>query len=212
MRDVPMRELIIRCSLFSICGLAMLLMAGSAAGRTERVTLCHVPPENPANADEIVISKRAVKSHLRNHSGDFVGTCDDGPCCDPTQEPSGRGNLFCITGHTCCDDGIWQCNDAAGSDTCPGSPGPVCEGNACCDPAQEPGGVGGNPFCIEGHTCCDDGTWRCNAADGTDRCQGHVGLVCECDPDFPVGSCCDPNAPPGDPNECDRGVPNEDGV
>jgi len=40
---------------------------------------------------------------------------------------------------------------------------------ACCDPNLEPG-VGGNPICIEGHTCCLDGTWTCNEANGTPSC------------------------------------------
>jgi hypothetical protein len=39
----------------------------------------------------------------------------------------------------------------------------------CCDPTLEPG-TGGNPPCFEGHTCCSDGFWRCNNADGTPGC------------------------------------------
>jgi len=45
----------------------------------------------------------------------------------------------------------------------------------CCDPGQEPG-VGGNPLCFEGHTCCSDGVWRCNNADATPSCD--PGTVC----------------------------------
>ena len=30
--------------------------------------------------------------------------------------------------------------------------------------------MGGNLFCIEGHTCCADGTWKCNAGDGSPTC------------------------------------------
>jgi hypothetical protein len=39
--------------------------------------------------------------------------------------------------------------------------------------------VAGNPVCFEGHTCCGDGTWRCNSATGGDTCGGPVGEVCE---------------------------------
>ncbi|MEE9294478.1 MAG: hypothetical protein V3W34_05885 [Phycisphaerae bacterium] len=46
---------------------------------------------------------------------------------------------------------------------------------ACCDPDAEPG-VGGNPFCFEGHSCCSDGQWRCNNADGSPSCA--PGAVC----------------------------------
>lgn len=45
----------------------------------------------------------------------------------------------------------------------------------CCDPARQPG-VGGNPFCFEGATCCSDGQWRCNNANGTPSCT--AGQVC----------------------------------
>ncbi len=47
---------------------------------------------------------------------------------------------------------------------------------ACCDPALEPG-QNGNPFCFEGHSCCTDGTWRCNNPDATPSCD--LGEVCE---------------------------------
>lgn len=49
-------------------------------------------------------------------------------------------------------------------------------GDKCCDPDEEPG-VGGNPFCFEGHTCCADGNWNCNNADGTPSCA--PGEVCD---------------------------------
>lgn len=52
-----------------------------------------------------------------------------------------------------------------------GPPGP-----GCCDPSLEPG-VGGNPFCFEGHTCCEDGRWACNNPDGSPSCN--PGVVCE---------------------------------
>jgi hypothetical protein len=63
-----------------------------------------------------------------------------------------------------------------------------CEGGQCCDPSQEPG-TNGNPFCFEGATCCGDGTWACNQADGSSSCAGPVADVCE--------ACCDPSQEPG---------------
>ena len=45
----------------------------------------------------------------------------------------------------------------------------------CCNPALEPG-TGGNPFCFEGHTCCANGTWQCNNANGSPSCP--PGVVC----------------------------------
>jgi len=39
-----------------------------------KVDVCHVPPENPANAHTITISKDALGAHLEH--GDRVGSCD----------------------------------------------------------------------------------------------------------------------------------------
>jgi len=57
----------------------------------------------------------------------------------------------------------------------------------CCDPAGEPG-THGNATCVEGASCCADGTWQCNAGDGSSSCAV-PGRVCE--------SCCDPLEMPG---------------
>jgi hypothetical protein len=46
----------------------------------------------------------------------------------------------------------------------------------CCDPDSEPG-VGGNPLCFEGHSCCANGNWQCNNPDGSPSCS--AGEVCE---------------------------------
>jgi hypothetical protein len=64
----------------------------------------------------------------------------------------------------------------------------------CCDPSQEPG-VGGNPLCFEGHTCCSDGVWRCNNADATPSC----------DPGTECGVCGLSGAPCTSPADCCSG-------
>ena len=40
----------------------------------KKVTICHIPKGNPANAHTITISQSALKAHLRN--GDYIGTCE----------------------------------------------------------------------------------------------------------------------------------------
>ena len=44
-----------------------------------------------------------------------------------------------------------------------------CGDHECCDPTTKPG-FGNNPTCIEGVTCCGDGTWRCNEGSGRTTC------------------------------------------
>jgi hypothetical protein len=58
----------------------------------------------------------------------------------------------------------------------------------CCDPAEEPG-VGDNPTCFEGATCCADGTWQCNGDSGESSCDDFDGLC--------VSGSCDPSEQPG---------------
>jgi hypothetical protein len=41
-----------------------------------KVYVCHVPPGNPGNANTLSISVNAVSSHLGQHDGDKLGTCD----------------------------------------------------------------------------------------------------------------------------------------
>jgi bacillopeptidase F len=41
----------------------------------QKATLCHVPPDDPSYAHEIVVSEKALEAHLRNHPGDQLGPC-----------------------------------------------------------------------------------------------------------------------------------------
>ena len=41
-----------------------------------KVTLCHRPPGNPANAHTISVGEPATAAHLKH--GDHLGACDDG--------------------------------------------------------------------------------------------------------------------------------------
>jgi len=44
-----------------------------------QVTICHVPPGNPENAQTITVGEPAVEAHLTNHSWDHLGPCEVGP-------------------------------------------------------------------------------------------------------------------------------------
>jgi hypothetical protein len=55
----------------------------SAQAAEPKVTICHLPPGNPENAQTITIGAPAVPAHLANHDGDAVG-----PCPEPTPTPS----------------------------------------------------------------------------------------------------------------------------
>ncbi len=54
-----------------------------------KVYLCHMPPGNNSNPQTLSISANAVPSHLGQHSGDRLGTCD--VSCGSSAKP-GRGS------------------------------------------------------------------------------------------------------------------------
>ena len=62
---------------------------------------------------------------------------------------------------------------------------------SCCDPRLQPGACG-NPFCFEGASCCSDGVWRCNQANGSPVCS--LGKACDPGP----GTCEEPCGGKGD--------------
>src|SRR4051812_38263380 len=48
----------------------------SVHGGVAKVTICHVPPGNPANAHSITVGAPAVRAHLAH--GDYIGACGEG--------------------------------------------------------------------------------------------------------------------------------------
>jgi len=84
------------------------------------------------------------------------------------------------------------------------APATGCDGDgpppstACCNPDEQPG-AGDSPLCVEGATCCANGTWSCNEADGTPYCERSEGVctAAECEPGvgdnapcFEAATCC----------------------
>ncbi|AFE06254.1 putative lipoprotein [Corallococcus coralloides DSM 2259] len=59
---------------------------GTEPGGLGRVTICHIPPGNPANAHSITVGLPAVAAHLRH--GDTLGACEgETPTDGGTSEP-----------------------------------------------------------------------------------------------------------------------------
>ena len=66
----------------------------NAFAENEKVNICHFPPGNPENAQNIMVSINAVPSHIEEH-GDFVGTCEDGPDCRNFPDQPACGEPTC---------------------------------------------------------------------------------------------------------------------
>jgi len=116
------------------------------AEEDEGVTLCHIPPGNPANAHTITVGEPAVKAHLRH--GDTLGACDGSsePTPDagtpPTDPPSDAGT----PPPTGTDAGT---PPPTGTDAGTPDPGPTCRGvNETC---------GNGSVCCAGLVCRSSG-------------------------------------------------------
>ncbi len=108
---------------------------------------------------------------------------DEDLCADFTQP--GCVESGCAQGESCdttvgCVPSFCSCDPATGQVICTAD----CDGGTCvpaeptcCDPADEPG-TGDIPICIEGATCCADGSWSCNDGAGRSTCDVD-GEVCE---------------------------------
>lgn len=87
---------------------------GSASGEnTGKVTICHVPPGNPANAHTLVVSVQGWENGHQRHRGDHLGAC----------EGSGGGSTDGGTSEP--DAGVSE-PDAGTSEPDAGTSGPVC--------------------------------------------------------------------------------------
>src|SRR5262245_38994447 len=127
--------------------LSIALLACSFAAHAEKkVTLCHLPPGNPANPQTITVAEAAVSAHLAH--GDRLGacaaacpaSCDDGNLCT---SDSCAADGQCVHSPVSCEDGV------------------VCTLDTC-DPA-----VGCLRLANDGASC-DDG----NGCTSADRCAG----------------------------------------
>lgn len=65
-----------------------------------KVLICHTPPGNPANKQEIWVSPDAVQNHLAH--GDLLGSCSDAP---PPPPPGNPCEESCIADCAACIGG-----------------------------------------------------------------------------------------------------------
>jgi len=159
--QIPQRSRSAGCGRFLLVALcySFLLLVGLSPGVAsaggEKVTLCHVPPGNPAAAHEIVVAPSAVKAHLKNHAGDHLGPCAPPPECQTNSQCNDANPCTvdtCTAAGTCDYSQPVSCND--------GNP---CTNDVCI---AEQGGCVGVPApgeaCDDGDVCT--GTDTCNAA------------------------------------------------
>jgi cysteine-rich repeat protein len=115
-----------------------LLGSAQAAHAEKKVTVCHVPPGNPAQPHTISIGEAAVSAHLAH--GDQAGACASGcpASCDDANlctSDSCGANGQCLHVAVSCDDGnpctLDACDPAVGCLRLPDDGQSCDDGNAC---------------------------------------------------------------------------------
>ena len=79
------------CSI-SICVRDIRVYSKKGKLQKNKVYLCHVPPGNNNNPQTLSVSVNAIASHLSNHSGDALGTCNSS--CGTVGNSSKTGEMF----------------------------------------------------------------------------------------------------------------------
>jgi hypothetical protein len=105
---------------------ALVAVPQLAAGQsTDKVTICHIPPGNPANAHTIVVGAPAVPAHLEHL--DHLGPC----VCVPDDNQCGPGFGACCPGLVC-NNGLCAPPSAGVMPV-----GGACTSDANCDPLNQ---------------------------------------------------------------------------
>lgn len=145
----------------------LFLVQGSAdAG--DKVTICHIPPGNPANFHTISVSANAVDKHMENH-GDFLGECC-GMIANVCGVPGDKCKAYDCAADECSLVDV-ECGDIA------------CMDLAQCDPVE--GCQYTNRVCPEGEVCNPD----TNACEVETTCPCETSWVAALDGALPPTTC-----------------------
>jgi hypothetical protein len=177
-------------------GAPMALVSSAWAG-TEKVLICHQPPDDPANRHTISVDSKAAESHFKNHPGDRAGECPS-PCGDDAACQDGDACTIddCVDGF-CDNSRPVDCNDgnACTTDTCNSALGCVNranEGQLCDD----------HSLCTSNDQCRSDGTCA-----GTAIAQCCLGDGACNDQDSCTVDSCTNNRCSNTPLDCSSGAP-----
>lgn len=178
------------------CPLIVLAAMVVSAQGGEKITLCHIPQDDPTNPDTITVSVSSLSAHLAHN--DTIGECDttcksDGVPCDTPSISSSE----CCNG-ICSGEGICASECTIGPEWSE-SGGTNCSFELpCCPEAEVPGTIGGigGGICIGGSCFTqNEGIVECSFLGN--ECDNFYGPFCCFDyscPDFDddintVGAC-----------------------
>jgi len=103
----------VTCAAFLALVAAVARPQGAAGQTATKVTICHIPPGNPANAHTITVDVSAIPAHLGHN--DTLLACES---CVPVGATCGGANGACCAGTFCNAAGMCEvpaCMPAGGS-------------------------------------------------------------------------------------------------
>ena len=146
------------------------LIPSRALAQSKMVTICHVPPGNPANAHTITVGEAAAQRHLEQHPGDTWGECQTSTTTT-TSTPTSTTSTSTSTSTTT------PTSTTSTSTTTPPPPPVQCD-NALNDCSTDPCICGTGTICVSGQCVqaiqCDNALNNC----ATDPCICGTGTTC----------------------------------
>ncbi len=148
--------------------------------------------DNDCMAAAAGVSVASVGECDQTGCGGIAGViCDDGEYCKFEVGSCGQSDQSGVceaTPDACAEifQPVCGCDGQTYSNECEAAVAGVsvaeagaCEEEICCAAADQPG-IGDNPTCFEGASCCADGAWQCNNGDGSSSCDA-PGTPCNAD-------------------------------
>ena len=90
------------------------LIPSRALAQSKMATICHVPPDNPANAHTITVGEAAAQRHLKQHPGDTMGSCQTSTTTSSTTSTSTSTTSTSTTTPMC----LQEFGDCTSDDDC----------------------------------------------------------------------------------------------
>lgn len=145
-------------ALFILTAGLVFYFTGHASAKPDgnvKVTICHIPPDDPSNFHTITVNQNALSSHLMNH-GDLEGACgtfcedlcdDDDACttdfCDESEQCA-HESVDCTDGNVCTEDEMCDFEYGCLNELLVGL---ECDDSSVCTGGDECDQIDGVPMC-----------------------------------------------------------------
>ena len=168
------------------------LIPSRALAQSKMATICHVPPDNPANAHTITVGEAAAQRHLKQHPGDTMGSCQTSTTTSSTTSTSTSTTSTSTTTPMC----LQEFGDCTSDDDCCSR---ICDFGICRGCRSHHGLCSSDEECCEPFVCIGVNCEGCrsigdpcptNSACCSGICEGGTcAPACQDENDCPANQC-----------------------